>query len=71
MAAPLGASVLSGTRRGQVVSFLTRCLGAQTQQRYLGALDAFSNELLTRGLRLGELDGEAVDWLLADKVLDI
>ena len=70
-ATPSLDQVLPGHRRGRIVSFLASSLTATTQQRYREALEDFNNDLSLRGLSVWTLSEESLDWLLADRVLDI
>ena len=56
--------------RSRVERFLTSALASVTQERYSGALEAFSAECLREGVVFSALAVEEQDWFLADKVLE-
>ena len=56
--------------RSRVKRFLTSALASATQERYSGALEAFSVECLREGVVFSALDVEEQDGFLADKVLE-
>jgi integrase len=62
---------LDGQRRGRIASFLLSSLTGTTQDRYLAARTAFSNDLADLGLDMHDLDEHELDWLLAERVVDI
>jgi hypothetical protein len=62
---------LDGERRGRIASFLLSSFTGTTQDRYQAARTAFSNDLAVAGLDMDELDEHALDWLLAERVVDL
>ena len=58
-------------RLGKVSSFLVSALQPTTVDRYARCIDDFSSELEARGVRLGSVSEEELDWLLAEKVVDL
>ena len=57
--------------RGKVVSYLLSALRGDTPERYQAAIADFSIELRGRGFCLEEVEAEELDWLLAEKVVDL
>jgi hypothetical protein len=60
-----------GERRGRIASFLLNSLTGTTEDRYQAARTAFSNDLAVDGLDMDELAENALDWLLAERVVDL
>ena len=60
-----------GQNRGRMVDFLFSQLQGKGPERYSLVLDAFSNELKSRGQLLSDMSEEALDWGLAEYVLDL
>ena len=60
-----------GQNRGKVTSFLLSSLRGTGAVKYTDAIDSFKAELLARNIDFDDLTEEEIDWILAEKVVDL
>lgn len=62
---------MSAADRGKVTSFLLSALRGNGKEKYEEAVEDFSRELSVRGICLGDVPSEELDWLLAEKIVEL